>query len=571
MNVMYSIFLTFFSIYLVSISSISFPLQHRKLQLSTFAHVTVILPADGNIQSYFLNKPTYLAPLKNTSVSWLDVFHHEAEKLDWENIKAEHEQQLQQQSIAKASATSKPKPKLAPDELLTMNIVCVNDINLYPSTINSIVSPVCMLVGFKDECSINDSFSNTLNIDGFKEILKDIPTVLTFDCSKSFTSFRKYDGISDFELQQHKSLTKNAIANCYMHWMEPFEWERRNAIVNIITLVDDLWTRKSSDDILFLLLTLIDTFTSRHVKSVQAVTSPANTGWKELKCMVSNCGSEIFECLKDEKCRKAVSCLSKCRGNDQVCSYRCIVSHESPAFEKFAYCILQKHNCMHYSASIPSHPSPEPLTHFRGSGNPLPVTFEVAEDIFIGHLRPRPGEENHLLHEDLQRWSWKVVAGQNPAYDYFSCQHQLYYRDAKNKKQLWYDPVFKVTTLYGEEVWRRRHYKTRRGKKPGEFYFNVLDNGVTSNEFWRILDCDDNLEWAVFYYSGAASAAGTSYTGALVVSKDGTWPDMTTGDAGTRIQAALDRAGIKMWELFQVSNADCEDSCAAGPPPLEIE
>jgi len=70
----------------------------------------------------------------------------------------------------------------------------------------------------------------------------------------------------------------------------------------------------------------------------------------------------------------------------------------------------------------------------------------------------------------------------------------------------------------------------------------VVDNGVVSNEFWRILDCDDDLKWAgdgidrllccvtllisffpflVFYYSGAASAAGTSYTGALVVTKDG--------------------------------------------------
>lgn len=23
----------------------------------------------------------------------------------------------------------------------------------------------------------------------------------------------------------------------------------------------------------------------------------------------------------------------------------------------------------------------------------------------------------------------------------------------------------------------------------------VLDNGVTSNEYWRILDCDESLEW----------------------------------------------------------------------------
>ena len=51
--------------------------------------------------------------------------------------------------------------------------------------------------------------------------------------------------------------------------------------------------------------------------------------------------------------------------------------------------------------------------------------------------------------------------------------------------------ICKVTTLYDEDVWRRRHYRVRRGNVPGQFYFSVLDNGVTSNEFWRILDCAD--------------------------------------------------------------------------------
>jgi hypothetical protein len=45
-------------------------------------------------------------------------------------------------------------------------------------------------------------------------------------------------------------------------------------------------------------------------------------------------------------------------------------------------------------------------------------------------------------------------------------------------------------------------------KVPGTFFFSVLDNGVTSLEFWRIVDVAEDLSWAVFYYSGAASAAG---------------------------------------------------------------
>ena len=65
------------------------------------------------------------------------------------------------------------------------------------------------------------------------------------------------------------------------------------------------------------------------------------------------------------------------------------------------------------------------------------------------------------------------------AYDFFPCQFQLWYR-AKGKGVMWYDPIFKVQTLDGREVWLRRHYRVRRAKVPGGFYFSVLDNGVVS-------------------------------------------------------------------------------------------
>lgn len=45
-----------------------------------------------------------------------------------------------------------------------------------------------------------------------------------------------------------------------------------------------------------------------------------------------------------------------------------------------------------------------------------------------------------------EKWSWRVVAGQNAAYDQFSNQYQLYYR-GKGKGTLWYDPVFQVRLL----------------------------------------------------------------------------------------------------------------------------
>lgn len=54
----------------------------------------------------------------------------------------------------------------------------------------------------------------------------------------------------------------------------------------------------------------------------------------------------------------------------------------------------------------------------------------------------------------------------------------------------------------------------------------------------------------VFYYAGAATAAGQSYTGALLVSRDGSWPEEKEMD---RVDKAFGSCGIKLWELFPVS------------------
>lgn len=48
----------------------------------------------------------------------------------------------------------------------------------------------------------------------------------------------------------------------------------------------------------------------------------------------------------------------------------------------------------------------------------------------------------------------------------------------------------------------------RNGPEAGTFYLSVLDNGVTSSEFWTIVGAADDLSWIVFHYAGAAAAVG---------------------------------------------------------------
>lgn len=91
-----------------------------------------------------------------------------------------------------------------------------------------------------------------------------------------------------------------------------------------------------------------------------------------------------------------------------------------------------------------------------------------------------------------------------------------------------------------------------------------MDNGVTSEELWKIIDASEDLNWTLFYYSGAASAAGIAYNGAVLGTPDGLWPsDQADID---RIERGLDSCGIKMWELCDIDNSQCD-----GAPLAVIE
>ncbi len=326
----------------------------------------------------------------------------------------------------------------------------------------------------------------------------------------------------------------------------PLPTERKR-LLTLFETVQGFWSRGHSDDVLYMVLVVINAVLT-DIPAVSEILKPVT--FRALQCMLSNCGKQIIDCQRNPTCKAALSCLERCAPNDQVCRYRCIVQYETKEFEQFALCILQKHNCLQNHAAIPVHPDPAPITHFRGE----PLTHEMAEEISFGHLGS--------LGQQLP-WSWKVICGQNPAYDFFPAQHMTYY--LKGKSAMWYQPVFRVILLDGTQVWRRRLYRVRRGKTPGTFFYSVLDNGVVSSEFWRVIEVADDLSWILFYYSGAAAAAGQSYQGAILASPDGEWPPHPE-TYKPRILAALDRAGIKEWELFKVRHEGGSDGA-----PLEID
>lgn len=71
----------------------------------------------------------------------------------------------------------------------------------------------------------------------------------------------------------------------------------------------DLWQRRSSDDLAFMLLSLISDFTDQRVPSTQVNAGDAQS----FVSMCTKCRREIQDCLSDPECRKALDGAS-CSG-----------------------------------------------------------------------------------------------------------------------------------------------------------------------------------------------------------------------------------------------------------------
>jgi VDE lipocalin domain len=329
----------------------------------------------------------------------------------------------------------------------------------------------------------------------------------------------------------------------------------------------DLYSRWTSDDFCYATLLFINQFSGHNVDWVKhSIDATWEKGpirnLQELYNMVDKCGDCIAECVKDESCRACITKLTEIDSRDQVTNYRTIVSFESELLESFSRCILTRNNIFGCDATIPTLPKVYPIITFRGK----PVTEEIARSILVGHLDDTSIAFQNTLQQNV---SWIVACGANAAYDQFPSQNQIFYPSARGGRDMWYDPVFRVNTLDGRSVWCKRHYKVRPQKTPGTFRFSVLDNGVTSDEFWTIIAVADDLSWIVFHYAGAAKSVGLQYLGGLLCTPDGKMP--TNPNELKIIWDHFRTAGIQPWELYSVDNrVDTPEAIEAGPPPLDF-
>lgn len=340
-------------------------------------------------------------------------------------------------------------------------------------------------------------------------------------------------------------------------------WTAVASAARLCEYMTGLFERRTSDDFVVALMLYFD----RYVVTVPWVEHSIDATWEkgplrnaeEFVGMVTKCGDCVAACLTDENCKACVDALNAVDTRDQVASYRTVVSYESPLLTDFSMCILQRNNVFGCDATIPETKA-GPMSTWRGG---RALTQDDARGILIGHLN----DEDAIEGGKRTDVSWKVACGANVAYDQFPSQNQLFYA-SENGRFMWYDPVFRVETIDGRNVWAKRHYKVNYGKTPGTFHFSVLDNGVVSKEFWNIVGAAEDLSWVVFHYAGAAAAVGQRYIGGLLCTADGSLPPEKDRD---EIWSLFESCGIEPWELFVVDNdAKSPGALEAGEPPLNF-
>lgn len=230
----------------------------------------------GNEKSYshFLNKP-FRSP-----VTWLDVFKHVNEKCSWEYLDSKQDINLINAGL---------------------DIVFLNH---FQDNAAIPTRPIYILVGIEGEKR------------GILEsALSGAQAVVVFDSSPEICSLQKF---GDYYPESKDSFLEGFLS----YWDDLLKTPRR-AHKKTYLICQDMWLRRSSDDLVFMILVLIDAFTDKTIKSVQSVSSTEQTNLKQVASMCKNCAKEMVDCLTDPLCRKALDCLNSCKGNDQVRSFFC--------------------------------------------------------------------------------------------------------------------------------------------------------------------------------------------------------------------------------------------------------
>lgn len=246
--------------------------------LSLRPTVAVIIANDNSI-STFQKTPS------KENVTWLTVMSQVKEKMSWEKINnAEGTNVLDGLSM----------------EIFTIEQIRQKCNSKESTSAADIGADIIILIGCNDDDISSEDHRKAL--DNFLEKSK---AIVPLQCTGQYYS--QLERFGDYSpsnpLEKYLAVIDRVIKT-----------GRRYDDRELKKVVNDLWLRKSSGDILFMALVLVDSFTNINIKSVKSVTSNKSTSFSQLSCMCTNCSKELLACISDPECKAALDCLNGCKG-----------------------------------------------------------------------------------------------------------------------------------------------------------------------------------------------------------------------------------------------------------------
>lgn len=231
-------------------SPFSMYMMSHNRQPSTLPSLLAVIPADTspNSVSYFTRKPS------QETVPWSEVFHKVAAKVNWDAQNGKYD----------ASAGA-----------LTLKVVQADQLAQIGPSMSSI--DVILLVGLGWEDLDGKQNSSTV-FSTIETLAKRSKAVASFDCIpevQALQNFGRYEPSgtdSEDNIDDAVSAFFNSLHQLVFKKPRPVQKHRR-----AWQIAQDMWSRQSLDDLVFLVFVLTDTFTDFRVQSVQSVTSTETT------------------------------------------------------------------------------------------------------------------------------------------------------------------------------------------------------------------------------------------------------------------------------------------------------
>ena len=242
------------------------------------SQICVIAPLNRDSKG-FTRKPF------GDAVTWGTIFEQVQTKLLWEGPNGRYDESQGEISISLLDA----------DTLKDMPWTTQIDADMDSAAKSDIV----VMVG------LDESHEETVR-KLIEDRVEEVSAICSFDCSAGYDTMRKYGA--------YTPRNDSNLLLTIRDYVGKITKSKRHQGKEASEILSELWTRKSSDDMVFLMLLLIHSFTKYNVKSVVAATSSDSTGFKELTCMCSKCSKEMINCLSNPECKKALDCLDNCKG-----------------------------------------------------------------------------------------------------------------------------------------------------------------------------------------------------------------------------------------------------------------